>query len=108
MTVVPRAAVLRANKVEGWFRPLEDGRLEVLLKTAKFRVRCSGTEEQVNRVADLFEEITGTLVNGPDSDVFTRRRSGPKPIMGQMNLTDVMPDEDEFSTTAWSPGLGGD
>lgn len=78
-----------SGKVEGWFRPLSDGRTEIFLKAGGLKVRCSGAGDEMNALADLFEELTGLLVNSPDSAVFTRKRSGPKPIRGQLDLLDM-------------------
>jgi acylphosphatase len=78
-----------SSGIEGWFRPLRDGRMEILLKGRGLKVRCSGTEDEMNAFANLFEEKTGLVVNGPESGVFTRRRVGPKPIRGQLDLLEA-------------------
>lgn len=79
--------------VEGWFRPLTDGRMEMLLKGRGLKVRCSGHAHEMNAFADLFEQMTGLSVNGPDSGVFTRKRRGPKPIEGQLDMLEATEDQ---------------
>jgi hypothetical protein len=75
--------------LEGWFRPLVDGRLEVFLRGNDVRLRASADPDEIYELVDWFETQTGLVVNGPDSPVWTRKRHGPRPIQGQLNLMEV-------------------
>lgn len=75
------------KKVEGWFKDLDDGRIEVFLKAANIpgvedcKVRASGKEEAVHEIVTWFEDWTNLAVNIP-----RRVRRGPKQMAGQMSL----------------------
>jgi hypothetical protein len=70
-------------RAEGWFRPLNDDRLEIFLKSPLhgIKIRCSGKAVDLHELVDWFEEKTGLAVNVPN-----RVRRGPKPMQGQLDL----------------------
>lgn len=68
--------------VEGWFHDLLHGRLEVFFKTDDLKVRASGSDAEMNELADWFERKTGLVVNG----LPRRARKGPTPLPGQLAL----------------------
>lgn len=71
----------RPPQAEGWFKPLDDERLEIFLKYQGIKIRCSGKVEDMHELVDWFEEKTGLAVNVPN-----RVRRGPKPMAGQIDL----------------------
>lgn len=70
------------DRTEGWFRLLEDRRLEVFLKVGGLKVRASGTADQMNELADWFEDKTGMKI-GEGVSTWRRPRRGPRPMDGQ-------------------------
>lgn len=72
--------------IEGWFRSLEDGRLEIFLKVDNVqgvlarKIRASGPAAEMNELADWFEEKTGLKINAPWRVVKDR------PIPGQVTF----------------------
>lgn len=72
------------KQIEGWFRELDHGRLEIFLKTDALKVRCSGSYDEMMELVDWFEERTGLRVDSPR---WRRVRKGPRPIEGQMAFT---------------------
>lgn len=74
-------------QITGWFRRLDNGRLEIFLKvqgadTADRKIRASGPAMEMNELADWFEEKTGLRVEATWRTV----RRGPKVMEGQMAL----------------------
>jgi acylphosphatase len=74
------------QQTEGWFRSLDNGRLEIFLKTegedATFKVRASGPEADMYELVEWFEQKTGLTVEGH----WRRVRKGPKPLEGQTSM----------------------
>lgn len=83
-------------KIEGWFRQLDEGRIEIFLKV-EFRdqptrkIRSSGPEAEMFELVEWFEQKTGLRV---DSPTWRRVRTGPKPLEGQASLLDATPEPD--------------
>lgn len=77
------------SQIEGWFRRLENGRLEIHLKVRDVegiqdrKIRASGPEAEMFELVTWFEEKTGMLVASPK---WRRVRTGPKPMAGQIEL----------------------
>lgn len=70
---------------EGWFRDLNDGRLEIFLKKGGRKLRASGPEEEMYELAEWFEQHAGATVYGTVQRWRMERR-GPRPIPGQLAL----------------------
>lgn len=78
-------------KIDGWFRKLDDGRLEIYLKVDGDdgrKIRASGPEAEMYELVDWFEEKTGLKVN---SEQWRRVRKGPRPIEGQTSMIPELP-----------------
>lgn len=77
------ATTVETPPQENWFRRLKDDRLEVCLKVGALRLRASGTEPEVWRLVEVFEELTGVAINGE-----WRRppRTGQRPLDGQLTM----------------------
>jgi hypothetical protein len=76
-------------RLEGWFRQLDNGRLEIFLKYEPVagvarKIRCSGPHDEMMELVDWFEDKTDLRV---DSPTWRRVRKGPRPIEGQMTFT---------------------
>ena len=81
----------RQRKIEGWFRQLDDERIEVYLKVeGELKIRASGAEKEMYELVDWFEEKTGLTVNAD----WRRVRKGPKPIEGQTSMIPEVTDGD--------------
>lgn len=76
-------STLTTPRIVGWQRQLEDGRVEIFVKSesAGLKVRAHGSAEQMNGLLDWFESGVGCVVDAP-----WRTRTGPKPIIGQLDL----------------------
>jgi hypothetical protein len=76
-------------ETEGWFSALEDGRLEIFLKTEgppmALKVRASGPASEMYELADWFERVTGLKVTAKTKN-WRRQSTGPKPLPGQDEL----------------------
>jgi hypothetical protein len=70
-------------KIEGWFRQLDGGRVEIYLKCDDRKIRCSGPEEDMFELVDWFESRTGLRVESPS---WRRVRRGPPVPDNQMAL----------------------
>lgn len=68
---------------EAWFKRLQDGRLEVFLKTESLKVRASGTADAMNELADWFEEKTGARVEAEWRSV------KPRVVPGQLAMGEL-------------------
>lgn len=72
--------------IEGWFRRLQDDRLEIYLKVDRTagvqprKIRASGPEAEMNELADWFEQKAGLRVAAP------WRTVKANPIPGQIEL----------------------
>lgn len=71
------------NNARGWQRQLEDGHVEVFVRSdnPRLKIRAHGSPEQMNSLLDWFEAQTGCTVNVP-----WRKRVGPPPLKGQLDL----------------------
>jgi acylphosphatase len=58
---MPRSAA-KAPPVEGWFRQLEDGNVEIFVKAHGRKIRAHGPSSEMNELVDWFEEKTGVTV----------------------------------------------
>lgn len=67
--------------VQGWFRQLEGGHVEIFVKAHGRKIRAHGPASEMNELVDWFEEKTGVTV-----EAGWRVRKGPKPIPGQAEL----------------------
>lgn len=76
---MPRSA--STAPVEGWFRQLEDGNVEIFVKAHGRKIRAHGPASEMNELVDWFEEKTGVTV-----EASWRVRQGAKPIPGQGEL----------------------
>lgn len=87
---MPRPAVARTPKAEGWLHPLKSGHLEVFLKLADrqgdtvVKLRASGPESEMGELIDWFERVTGTTVDVPETK--WRLNRGPREIKGQIGF----------------------
>lgn len=74
-------------KIEGWFRKLVFGRIEIFLKVdtedGPVKLRASGKEDDMFELVDWFEGKTGLKVESPS---WRRVRTGPKPMAGQTSM----------------------
>jgi acylphosphatase len=77
---MPRS-VAQTPPVEGWFRQLDGGRVEIFVKAHGRKIRAHGPSSEMNELVDWFEEKTGVTV-----EASWRVRTGPKPIPGQAEL----------------------
>lgn len=74
------------GQIDGWFRRLNDGRLEIFLRVAGVsgvadrKIRASGPADEVNELADWFEAKSGLKVSAP------WRTAGSKVMAGQMSM----------------------
>ena len=79
------------SSIYGWYRELNDDRLELFLKvegvagTPDTKLRASGSQRHIYELVDWFEERTGMRVEGQMS-TWRRPRRGPKPMDGQTSL----------------------
>lgn len=69
---------------DNWFRPLKNDRLEVSLRVGDHKMRASGPQDDVWRLVEHFEELTGVAVEG---DWKRAPRRGPRATEGQLDLT---------------------
>lgn len=73
-------------QIDGWFRRLEDDRLEIFFKVANVigqpdrKIRASGPVAEMNELADWFEQKTGMHVGAGWRTVTDR------PIPGQITM----------------------
>lgn len=75
---------LRERQTDSWYRELNDGRVEVMCRAPGVRIRVSAPEQQAWRFVELFEEMTGLVVQ---SD-----RRPPRvfaPPRGQLSMTEL-------------------
>lgn len=88
-----KASDLGAEKaIEGWFRSLKDGRLEVLLKTPEVRIRVSGSPERIWQAVEMFEEWTGLQVEG-NAEWRRPPRTGKRALAGQLTIDQAGDDD---------------
>lgn len=73
---------LKERQTDAWHRPLHDGRVEIMCRTPRYRMRVSAPEEQAWEAVELFERWTGLTVT---SDRRPVRRETPPP--GQLSMT---------------------
>lgn len=66
---------------DSWFRELHDGRVEIMCKAPRFRVRVSAPEQEAWEAVELFEKWTGLSIT---SERRPPRRVPPPP--GQESL----------------------
>lgn len=89
------AATIKAT--DSWYRELKDDRLEVKLvgqtpDGVVVKIRASGPKDQMWQVAAMFEDMTGTAVNG---SWLRPPRSGAKPLEGQLTIIEALEETDE-------------
>lgn len=77
----------QGGKVEGWFRELDDNRLEIFLKARGVKIRSSGGREGMFELVEWFENMTGLRVENPKLRRPPRR--GPRPMAGQLDMTEL-------------------
>lgn len=77
---MPRSAA-KAPPVEGWFRQLEDGNVEIFVKAHGRKIRAHGPSSEMNELVDWFEEKTDVTV-----EASWRVRKASRPIPGQTVL----------------------
>lgn len=85
------------KRSESWYRQLKGDRLEVKLTGqtsdgVAVKVRASGPTEQMWQVVAMFEEMTGTAVNGA---WLRPPRSGAKPLEGQLTIIEALEEPDD-------------
>lgn len=80
---------------EGWFRPLADDRLEVLLSAEGYRLRASGPEEYVFALVECWEERTGLSVESVRGNWKRPPRTGSRPMAGQLSIGELSSHEPE-------------
>lgn len=74
---------------QGWFQPLDGGRLEIFLKTdgpPAVKIRASGPESEMYELADWFERVTGLTVSAPNRKWRRSRDAAHKPMAGELPL----------------------
>lgn len=91
---MPRSAT-KMPPVEGWFRQLEGGNVEIFVKAHGRKIRAHGPSSEMNELVDWFEEKTGVTV-----EAAWRVRRGVKPLPGQTALdmgevTEAVADSEE-------------
>lgn len=74
----------RERQTDAWHRTLNDGRMEFMVKTTGFRMRCTAPEEQAWEAIEMFERWTGLQVT---SERRPRRR--PHVPDGQLAMTEL-------------------
>lgn len=84
------AAPLRERSIDAWYRPLNNGGLEIMCKTPTLRMRASGQEDTVWSMVERFEELTGLTVN---CDRRPRRR--PTVPRGQLDMLELQSGDSE-------------
>lgn len=98
-----------APQIEAWFRELEADRLEFFVRVSGMaevpdcKVRASGPEEVIYKLADWFEEYTGLQIQS-DARRWRRARTGPKPPPGQTALVIPMGELSSSNATLDSHG----
>jgi len=71
----------REKQTDGWYRELQDGRLEIMCSAPRLRIRVTAPEAQAWEVVDLFEKLSGLTVA---SERRPRRR--PRQMAGQLSM----------------------
>lgn len=80
-------ARVKPIQTEAWFRKLaEEGTIEIFLKAGDRKIRAHGPEAEMYELVAFFEEKTGLRING---DWRRPPRSGPRPIEGQLDITEL-------------------
>jgi hypothetical protein len=75
---------VKEKATDAWFRPLDNGRIEVMCKAPGFRIRVTAPEEQAWEAVELFEKWTGLTVQ---SERRPRRR--PHVMPGQLPMLEL-------------------
>lgn len=75
---------MAAVEQDNWFRELKDDRLEVSLRVEGMKLRASGPKDDVWKLVEFFEELSGVEVMG---DWCRPPRVGPRALEGQLDLT---------------------
>jgi hypothetical protein len=74
-------AELRERPTDAWYRPLHDGRIEVMCRAPGYRLRVAAPGEQAWQAVELFEQWTGLEVRCE-----RRPRRRPTITKGQLSL----------------------
>lgn len=84
-------AVITKQPTENWYRQLKGDRIEVCLKQGALRMRASGTEAEVWKLVEAFEELSGAEAVGE-----WRRpaRTGARQLAGQLSITEQLESDD--------------
>lgn len=82
--IQPEDDEFRERQTDAWHRTLSDGRLEFMVKTPGFRLRCTAPEEQAWEAIEMFERWTGLHVS---SDRRPPRR--PRVPDGQLSIVEL-------------------
>lgn len=85
MATTEQAKPRPEKTIDGWFRELNGGRMEVMVRSADCRLRVTGTPEQVWEAIELWEQWTGLTVNAEK-----RPRRVAAPIAGQLTMAELM------------------
>jgi hypothetical protein len=83
---------LRERTVDAWHRQLNDGRVEIMCKSATHRIRVTAPEDQAWEAVELFEKWTGLTIA---SERRPRRRAPQLP--GQLAMTELESDSNDGS-----------
>jgi len=84
------AEPLKERVVDAWHRELNDGRVEIMCKSATHRIRVTAPEDEAWEAVELFEKWTGLTIA---SERRPRRRVPVLP--GQLAMTELESDGSE-------------